>query len=161
MTAEDLTLHVYRNLDNRIAGEPDDGSLAWQAHRERLRVLQETLDDPAFRVRDWGVADDTERPHELAEVVAEVLANPTVQAIAWAAAGYAGRLVAQQIDERLGGALSRVLDRLLSAFRSKQIGDFWITLPDGSSVQVDANANVSIRLRDGKPVDFHVDSPPG
>lgn len=160
MTAQEVTLHVYRDLSNRNANEPDDGPMAWSAHRERLRVLKEALDDPAFHVPKWGVAEDEERPHELAEFVVQIVQEPTIQVAMLSAAAYAGKVIAKQVDKLVGHGVERIFDRLLSAFKSKKIGDFWITLPDGSHLQVSSNSEVRISIQDGKVIEYHVDSPP-
>ncbi|RPJ86989.1 MAG: hypothetical protein EHM18_03395 [Acidobacteria bacterium] len=160
MGAQELTLHVYRDLSNRLAGEPDDGPSAWLAHRERLRVLREVLEDRAFQVSDWGGADDEKRTHELAEFVVQIIHDPTVQAAMLGAAVYAGKVIAKQVDNLAGHAVEKILDRLISGFKRKKIGDFWISFPDGSRIQLSPNSDVSISIRGGKPIEYHVDSPP-
>ncbi len=160
MAAQEVTLHVYRDLSNRNAGEPDDGPMAWSAHRERLRVLKEALEDPAFQVSNWGVANDEGQTHELAEFVVKIMQEPTIQVAMMGAAAYAGKVIAAQVDKLVGHGVEKILDRLLSALKLKKIGDFWITLSDGSHLQVSPNSQVRISIRGGKVIEYHVDSPP-
>ena len=44
----DIQPWVYRDFENRRVGEPDDGPLAWEAHRARDQALREVLSDPGF-----------------------------------------------------------------------------------------------------------------
>jgi hypothetical protein len=154
MTLE-LTLLVYRDFSNRAAGEPDDGPLAWRAHRERQVVLTEALPAGAFR-RSPSVADDTARPHELAEVVAEVLKDPTAGVLLSAAALYVLKVLLGQVDELVAKGVAFAFDRLASAFGRKRIGDFAIKLHDGSSVTVDPDSIVTLVFKGGKVEAFNI-----
>ncbi len=160
MTHPEIKLHVYRDLKNQSEGEPDDGAMAWAAHRARLALLTEALDDPAYDVLDWGAAIDRRRTHEFAELAVGVVSDPATQAALAGAAAYVGGIVAREIDKRVGAAVGAVFDRLLAGFRKKRIGDFWITLPDGSRIQVHPDAEVVITLRDGRMEAFRADAPP-
>lgn len=160
MPDQSLKLHLYRDLSNRIAGEPDDGPMAWSAHRERLKVIQQLSADPCFAIEDWGDANDEEQTHELVEVLLKIIEEPTAQAITLGAAVYVGKVIAAQVDKILGRAVGRLFDRLCNAFKQKKTGDFWITLPDESKIRVDASAKVTVTIKDGKTISYHVDSPP-
>lgn len=161
MTGDTLRLHLYRDLANRAAGQPDDGPLAWEAHRARLAFLRDLDSERDFAVQSWGVAEDAERPHELAEVVLAIVGAPTLGAVATGAAGYAGRLVAAQLDAALGGAVGRLLDRLIAGFRGRRVGEFELALPDGSTIRMDEDETVTITLRNGKPIRISVEEAPG
>jgi hypothetical protein len=161
MAQETLRLRLYRNLANRAAGQPDDGPMAWEAHRARLDFLRELDAEDAFDIRDWDVADDAERPHELAEIVVAVLADPGLAAVAGGAAAYAGRIVAARIDAALGGVVASLIDRLVGGFRGRRVGEFELELPDGSTLRMDTDETVTITLRDGKPIRVTVEGKPG
>jgi hypothetical protein len=162
MTPQTLHVWVYRNLENRRRGEPDDGSLAWQAHRERERVLREAVEELELTA-DWDAAralTDQKRPHELAELVVEFVKEPTVAKAVGAGAAYVIALVGQQLDQALGNLVGRLFGKLFSAFKEKRTADFWLELPDGSRVQVDANGTARLTFKNGKLVTFQTDSPP-
>lgn len=50
--------------------------------------------------------------------------------------------------------------RIFSAFRKKEVGDFWVDLIKAGKIQVDANSQVTVSFENGKVVNFHIDSPP-
>lgn len=156
----EISLWVYRDFENRRVGENDVGPLAWAAHRDRESALREVLGDAAFSVKWSPEAVDKQRPHELAEVVVSVLSHPTAHAVLMGAAAYVGKIVAGQIDDLMGNAVAHIFSGLVSRFKKKKVGDFWLTLPDGSRIQVDANAQVALSLKDGRVLSFSVDSPP-
>ena len=157
-----VTLAIYRDLSNRIAGEPDDGPIAWKAHRKRPRVIEDVFADKSFRKsKTDGRAEDTSSTHELAELVIEIVKEPTVQIALSATAVYIGKVVAKQFDDIVGRGVRHLFQKLYKAFTGKKIGDYWITLPDDSRIVVAPDSQITITLRGGKPVNFHFDSPPG
>lgn len=156
----EIHLWVYRDFENRQAGEPDDGRLAWAAHRAREEALREVLSDPAFSTTWSDEVTDRARPHELVEVVVEVLKNPTAQAVLMGAAAYVGKVIAAQVDKMLGDGVAHIFNGIIGHLRKKKVGDFWITLPDGGRIAVDPNSQVHISLKDGKAISFILDSPP-
>lgn len=68
---QEINIYVYRDLSNRLAGEPDDGPMAWAAHKERRLVIADTFADPAFKIEKNVDAEDETRTHELAEIIAK------------------------------------------------------------------------------------------
>jgi arginine utilization protein RocB len=160
MSERTIHMYVYRDLRNRQVGEPDDGPLAWKAHRAREQAIREALANTAFNVKLSEEVTDNERSHELAEVVVTVVAHPTTQAIMTGAAIYVGKVIATQIDEMMGNAVAQIIEKFIERFRKKTIGDFWLTLPDGSRVAVNPNSDIKISLKNGKVISFNSDSPP-
>jgi hypothetical protein len=157
----EIHVWVYRDFENRRAGEPDDGALAWKAHRERESALREALDDPGLSVTWSPAMTDRQRPHELAEVVVDVLAHPSVHAVLLGAAGYVGKVLASQVDKVFGDAVGNLFGKLVDRFKKKRIGDFWIECPDGTRIAVDPNGSVNMSFKDGKLVTFGLDSADG
>src|SRR5262249_32737898 len=64
-----IRLGVYRNLDNRKEGLPDDSPRAKELHRLRAVSLHDIFDSvPGAKVVDWGATDASE-PHEFVELL--------------------------------------------------------------------------------------------
>ncbi len=128
---------------------------------KRRRIIEDLLADEAFRKSktDHNAEDET-RTHELAEFVIEILKEPTAQIVFSAAAGYIGTVLAKQFDDLVSRGVRHLFQKLYKAFKAKKIGDYSITLPDGSRLVVAPDSQVAITLRGGKPISFHSDSPP-
>lgn len=145
-----IKLSVYRDLSNRAAGEPDDGPMAWAAHRERRKILEEVLGDDAFAVEDWGVTKDEQRPHELADLIIDIVKDATPVGVALAVGTQVLKLIAKPFEKKIDAAVQKIFGRLFDAFRKKRIGDFTMTLPDGTRVQCPPGAKIVVTLPDGK-----------
>jgi hypothetical protein len=145
-----IHLNVYRNLKNRALGSPDDGPLAWEAHSERRKILEELLTDDAFEVRDWGQTKDEESTHELVEIAIDIIRDPTLTGVAVTAGLAILKLLAKPLEKKLEAAVQRLFGRLFVSFREKKIGDFWITLPDGTMLKCLPGATIEVRLPDGQ-----------
>jgi hypothetical protein len=139
------TLTVYRDFANRAAGEPDDGSLAWRAHLERQKVLEEAFSDDVFAVRDWGVARDPGRPHELAQLVIDLVKEPTAAGVAFGAGAVAIKLLLKPLEKRLEAAVEQLYSRLFAAFRRKRIGDFAIEIEDGTVLACRPDGKIAVQ----------------
>ncbi len=155
----EIAICVYRDLSNRLAGEPDDGPMAWAAHRERRRVIADILADPSLK-SEKNEAEDETRTHELTETIIQIYNEPTTHIVLTAAALYVGKVVAKQIDDVAGRGVRYVFQKLLDVFKKKKIADYWITLPDNSKVAVQRDAQVVITFKDGKVIEFNVETPP-
>jgi len=141
-----LHVAVYRDLSNRSLGESDNGPTAWTAHRARLAVLEDAFADDAFVVRDWSGADDETTTHEFVDVVVEVIKNPTATAVGAAAGIAVLKLLAKPLEKKLEAAVERVFGKLFSAFRKKEIGDFSITLPDGTVLRCPPGTTIEVKV---------------
>lgn len=155
-----LHIWVYRDLENRRVGEPDNGPLAWEAHRERERVLEEILADPGCSGTLSEEAIDREQTHEFVEMFVAIGTSPTVQALLLPAAAYIGKILTKQVDKMVGDAVAGLFEKLTAQFKKKRIGDFWIECPDGTRIAVGPDGYVRLTLRDGKLVSFDVDHVP-
>src|SRR5580658_4277545 len=86
----EIRLSVYRRLDNRAEGLEDDSPRALELHNRRKDALHQALDGiGAWKIKDWGVTDDTS-PHELTEIVLAVVSSPQLHAAAISAGTWAG-----------------------------------------------------------------------
>jgi hypothetical protein len=160
LSMPELSGEIYRDFENRRKGEPDDGPLAWKAHREREQLLREALDDAGFSAELSPEMTDAVRPHELATFVAKLLVDHSAHAVLAGAGAYLSGHLLGQVDKLFGNAVGRLFGRLTDQFKKKRIGDFWIKLPDGSKFAVDPNGNVALTFKDGKVVDFNLDNVP-
>ncbi|HEY2028899.1 MAG TPA: hypothetical protein VGH20_06790 [Myxococcales bacterium] len=145
MTSQ-VTLTVYRNLDNRLKGEPDNGQLAWTAHRDRLDVLRDILSDDAFPVSAWGGANDTATTHEVVDVVIDIVKDPTSHGVALAAATLVLKILTKPLEDRIERAVQELFGRLLMAFRKQMIGNFAITFPDGVAITCPSVTTAEVRV---------------
>ena len=153
----EIRLLVYRDLSNRSVGEPDDGPMAWDAHRKRGRAVHEALSDPAYDVRSWGETDDEVRPHELVIIMVIIRGIGTALVSGFIAEVIRDTLKDVAKDEIRDAikAAGGLLSNLYSKTQAQQIGDFWLELPDGSRIQVDRNATVTVVLANGKVQSYH------
>jgi hypothetical protein len=152
-----ITLSVYRTNYSSLPDIPD----AWEAHRERARVLAESLSDSGFTIVDAGAFNDQERTHEFAEAILEIFKDPTTHIALGAAAVYVLKVLSKPLDSAIEKGVGHLFDKLHAAFGKKRIGQFWITLPDGQRINVESDAEVQVTLRDGKVKHLQVNAIPG
>jgi hypothetical protein len=144
MARDSIKLSVYRDLSNRVVGEPDDGPLARRAHKFRGQALHAVLDDPAFRISSWGDTDD-EEPHELVEVTAVV-----VGALKVAAGTAIGMFVAEILKDvakdTLKAAVVKLVEGLYKRMKGKNraIQDFYLELNKGVTIHVQPDGAVNL-----------------
>jgi hypothetical protein len=98
----EISVSVYRRLDNRNEGFGDDSPRALELHNRRGVALHDALDGQTnWRVVDWGKTDDT-KPHELIELCLEILKSAYFQTFALPVLTYiGGRLLDAAIDKSL------------------------------------------------------------
>lgn len=152
-----IELHVYRDLSNRVAGEPDDGPMAREAHRRRAQALHEDL--KAFNVTDWGLTDDA-KTHELVALIVGFLAAPAVKAAVVPALAFIGGILSESFKAVVADGVKSLLTSLIGRIREpkKSVQDFWIVLPDKTQLKVDANATIQLTLKSGKLVSLNYDA---
>ncbi|ANW03122.1 hypothetical protein LMTR13_26260 [Bradyrhizobium icense] len=126
-----MRIWVYRDLSNRLANEPDDGEMAWDAHRLRRKTLHELLDaDSDFEVLEWDPNfDDEKSTHECGLLVLALnwLGFTTVPGALHAFLISVLQGVAVEVVIRGTGKLIAKLDPRM---RTKEIGDAYIQLAD-------------------------------
>lgn len=133
---EQIQLHVYRRLDNRLEGLPDDSPRAVELHNERRDALVEALDGRRdMRVLDWGKTKDTQS-HELVDLVVEVVTNPAVTGVASAALGWLATRIKDAVSDVAVDGIKGLIQWLLPQQKRRRILDFGIDLPNGARVTV-------------------------
>jgi hypothetical protein len=157
--ADQLILGVYRDLENRRCGEPDDGPLARAAHQRRRQALESDLAEPCYMVVSWGDTKDT-RPHELVEVVVGFLSSPAVHAAVVPAAAFIGGIFANTFTSLLVDGVKALFVKLVERVRQKDCQDFYIKMSDGSTINVRSDCNVEVHLQDGRYISFSYNNPP-
>jgi hypothetical protein len=150
----EFKLWVYRRLDNRSKGLPDDSPLALELHNRRKSALHDALDHgDGWRVTEWGNTDDT-RPHEWVELVLAAISSPQVQALAIPALAFIGReLTKSAVSTTAAEGVKALIARLRPKQDKKEILDFSIHLPDGTRISCypkEGDAELNVTLRDGR-----------
>jgi hypothetical protein len=149
-----LTLGVYRRLDNRFEGLPDDSPRGLELHERRKRALHDVFgDQKGIAVLSWGDTDDT-KSHEWVQLVIGLVGMPVFHYAIVPGLRFVGEKLAEKaVDE----TTSELVKAVVSWFRPKQeekkILDFSITLPDKTLITVDPpdrNATIHIQFADGK-----------
>jgi hypothetical protein len=138
-----VTLAVYRRLDNRDEGLSDDSPRALELHNLRKQALHDALDGRGeVRVLDWGETDDS-GPHELVTIVVGAVGAALLTGVVLPAVRLLGQKLAEKaVDEATSGLVQWIVAKLVPKQQAKQILDFSVSLPDGTTVRCD--------LKDGK-----------
>lgn len=155
-----ILLGVYRRLDNRFEGLPEDSPRAVELHQRRQRALHAVLDNvPGLVVVNWGSTDETQ-PHEYVDVVLAALASPAITgAVIPGLKFVASKLAEKAVDEGASEVVKRAFEWakwMIPGLRKKQddkdLLDFDIRLPDGTSIRVDppdGAASITITFANG------------
>ena len=148
-----ITVGVYRRLDNRFEGLSDDSPRALELHNRRKEALHDAFDgDPVIRVTNWGETDDS-HPHEFVEVALSATATAVFQYAIVPGVKWLGlKLAEKAIDTALGELAKAIVAKLRPKQEAKQLLDFSIKLPDGTTVAVDPPdryATITINFADG------------
>ena len=126
-----LELVVFRRLDNRLMGLPDDSPEAWDLHRRRAEALHEAFDAGGpVEVVDWGkeVADE-KSTHESVELLLAMAAPVVWNKVLQPGLIYlAQKLGEKLVDEASSGAVAWVIGKLRPKQESKKILDFEVTV---------------------------------
>lgn len=157
-----VTLGVFRRLDNRFEGLPDDSPRGIELHIRRRDALHAALDgDRAIQVLAWGDTDDT-RSHEfvelsLAGVAGVVFTHAVVPGLQW----LGKKLADKAVDTALSELAKTIVAKLRPKQEAKQVLDFLITFPDGTRISVDPpdrDSSITISFKDGKLSSFNYSS---
>jgi hypothetical protein len=159
MQQDRISLTVYRDLANRQLGEPEKGSLAKAAHEKRRQALEEDLNEPCFMVADWGKTKDTD-PHEVVSVIVELLQNPATPTATESAIAFIGLVLSAAFSSLITDGTKYLVKKLVGRMDRREIEEFSITLPAGSTVEVKSDRTVRINLTGGKDWSFNFDTPP-
>jgi hypothetical protein len=130
-------LFVYRLLDNRLRGEPDDSPFALELHQRRREALEDAFaQNDDIRVVDWGDTKD-EESHELVEVVLAAGATAVFKHVVVPGAKLLGeKLIEVGVEKTASEFVKAIFSRLRPKQEAREVSDFSITLPDGAQVQV-------------------------
>jgi branched-subunit amino acid transport protein AzlD len=133
-----IKVGVYRRLDNRLEGLPDNSPLALELHNRRKVALHEVFDDQtAISVLNWGNTDDS-KPHEYVEIIITALSAQLMGPIVISALKELGMvLVEKAVDEITSATIKWVISKLIKKQEEKKIQDFTIVLKDGTFIRVD------------------------
>jgi hypothetical protein len=143
-SALDIQLFVYRRLDNRDEGLPDESPRAFELHLLRKEALHEALGGVDGWKVNWGDADDT-KSHELAELLISVASNPHAQTAVIAGLTWVGAEFAKAtISEFAKKAVSTLIEPLIRKQKEGKILNFIMRLPGGAMIDVSRESEVSV-----------------
>jgi len=138
-----ITLKVYRRLDNRLENLPDDGPLARELHARRKTALHDVLDglnapQTGIQVQSWGDTDDS-KPHELVEIIINVgqalLASAAFTHVVIPGLRAVGEKLAEKaVDEGTSEFVKWLVSKLKLKQEEKQILDVNIEVKAGATV---------------------------
>ena len=160
--AEQVTICVYRRLDNRMHELPDDSPEARDLHRQRAAGLHAALDqDPVgWQVLDWGDTDDKTQTHELVELVVaigQLAADAAAQVPVTPVLGWIGGVLSAALTDAAVTTLKVLIARLRGQQEQGKLFDFSITKDGQLLLRVDPETSavpstVTVRLPDGRHV---------
>jgi hypothetical protein len=153
MPSSPVKLGVYRRLDDRFAGLSDDSPRALELHKRRRAALHDVLDnEKSIEVLDWGYTDDSQ-PHEFVEITLGALASAAFTYVLAPGLKYVAEKLAEKTSDQAASEVARwLIAKLRLKQELKEILDFQIRLPDGTTIQVDPPdryARISIAFTDG------------
>jgi hypothetical protein len=133
-----ITLGVYRRLDNRFEGLGDDSPRALELHNQRSEALHDVLDnEKSIEVLDWGATNDSQS-HEFVELILGALGSAVVTYAVVPGLKYVGEKLAEKaVDQATSEVAMWLISKLRPKQESKKILDFEIRLPDGTYIHVD------------------------
>ena len=141
--SESISIHIYRRLDNRFEGLPDDSPRALELHNLRKEALHEIFDhQEVVRVEDWGFTDDTSS-HELIAITLSALATALTPVIIAGLKELGKKLAEKAVDETTSSVVKWVISKLAKKQKEKKLLDFTIILKDGKSIHVDTPENIT------------------
>lgn len=159
-----IRVGVFRRLDNRREGLPDNSPRASQLHQRRARALHRILEEePNLVVKKWGATDD-KTPHEFIEVTVTVVAGAVFRYAVVPALKWLGEKLAEKaVDLAVTEGAKALVSRLRRAQTTKQIENVVVTLPNQTTISLVAPTNGSalhISFKDGKNYSFKYVNPP-
>ncbi|WP_298311906.1 hypothetical protein [uncultured Aquimarina sp.] len=157
-----LTLGVYRRLDNRSLGISDDSEMALELHNKRKDALLDVFEDKEhLQVKDWGETKDT-KPHEFTELVIGIVGTAVFNYAIVPGLKYLGEKLAEKlVDDAITNSVKWIIAKLRPKQKSKEILNFQITLPDGTSIYaypIEGNSSITIHFKDGNIETIQYDS---
>lgn len=152
---ERYRLEVYRRLDNRLLGEPDDSPLALELHERRRHALESVFgSSDEIRVVDWGDTKDS-KPHELVELVLVAGSAALKYAVVPGLRLLGEKLIELGTDRAASEVVKAIVSRIWPKQEAKEVNDIAITLPNGTRVAVqppDGPGTITVSAADGSHV---------
>jgi hypothetical protein len=151
-----VDLYVYRRLDNRLRGEPDDSAFALELHERRRHALEDALGGRNdIEVLDWGLTQDSQS-HELVELIIGAAGSAVFNYVMVPGLKLLGEKLIDLGSEKVASELVKaVVSRLRPKQAARELNDFWITLKDGTRIDVqppDGQATITISAPQGAAI---------
>ncbi len=159
-----ITLGVFRRMNNRTEGLPDDSSYALELHQRRKEALHEVFDnEKGLEVLEWGGTDD-DVAHELVTLALAVKDPLAVDRGLPSFIKEVGEKLAEAgVDKSWTGAGQWLIAKLWPKQKEKKILDFHIQFPGGTRIKVDppdSGELVTISFHDGRVIMIEYGAPP-
>lgn len=159
-----ITLGVFRRMDNRTEGLPDGSPEALELHRQRREALHEVFDkEKGMEVLEWGGAND-DVAHELVTLALAVKGPLAVdRGLPSFIKELGEKLAGAGVDKTWTGASQWLVAKLWPKQKEKKILDFHIQLPGGARIKVDppdSGEMVTISFQDGRVIMIEYGTPP-
>jgi hypothetical protein len=157
-----MTLCVYRRLDNRFEGLDDQSERGWELHDRRKEALHAVLEqENAWQIKDWGDTDDKKETHELVEILVELQSNPVVAVVVLPVLGLIGKLLMKAAETAVTEAVKKIIADLRQQQKEEKILDFSANIATQSGeIRItvypqgdDADVTISVS---GKNIDVNV-----
>lgn len=159
-----ISLGVFRRLDDRFLelSEADTSKMALALHNKRKNALQDVLkDEKVLKVSDWGDTNDN-KPHEFVEIILGIVGKTVFDYALVPGLKYVGKKLAESaVDEAINESVKWVISKLRGKQESKEILNFQIKLPNGTTINVDPpdrDASITFYFNDGKFESIKYDS---
>lgn len=154
-----FTLGVVRRLDNRLEGLPDDSPRGLELHDRRKEALHSVLDgDTSLQVINWGKTNDCES-REFVELSIVAVADAVFKYAVVPGLLWLGKKLAEKtVDAVASEAVKALIAKLFPKQEAKQLKDITITMPDGTTISVDApdlSATMHIKFADKTSVSIN------
>jgi hypothetical protein len=135
---DSIKVGVFRRLDNRDEGLPDDSPRAAELHRLRAAALHEAFDStPGITVTNWGNTDNP-KPHEFVELVLLLTNPPVLHAVGTATLAVAKVLGSMTLGESVKEGVKWVFERLRKKQEEGKIESAQISIAPTINVRMDA-----------------------
>ena len=149
-----ISIGIYRIFGRELEIPIDDDEVKLKLHNKRKVALHETFDNQEeIVVNHWGQTDD-EQPHEYVEIIVSAGATLFVNHVV---IPVAKKIFEKLADKAIDTVLEKSVSWILSKFKKKQeekkIGEYSITLPNGTLLRV-------TNPKEGSKIIFYVNEEP-
>ena len=143
---EELKLGFYRLFGQELVPPANEDDVSLELHRNRSVALHEVLDGAEeIKVLDWGQTDTG--PHEYVSLVVGLIGPVIAKHVVLPAVKYMFEKIADKaIDTIFEKAVSWIVLKMKKKQDEKKIGEYHITLPNGTAITV-TNPKEGSKLR--------------